>query len=89
MQPCPDVLFSESLQVEASPLPSREPVPGLHWAMWGIVAVLVTAVIIDLILVKLHKPTMSDVPRKGPKWFKFIVGGALTALIWHLLIQGQ
>jgi hypothetical protein len=87
--PCPDVLFSESLQVEATPQPVASRDSGLLWPSLALAAGIVIFLLLDLWLVKRHQHTMSDIPRKGPKWTKFLVGGALTALLWHLLVQGS
>jgi len=86
--PCPDELL---------PLPSHELAqqavvttpPEIRWIVVSIVALAVTALLLDLWLKKKHKLTISNMTRKGPKWFQVLVAGGLTGLIWHLFFQGN
>ena len=87
MQPCPDeLLLSRALpylnEVTVAP-------PEMQWTYIALSVGVLVFILLDVWLVKKHKLSMTNLHRKGPKWFKWFSAGALTALLWHLFFQGK
>jgi hypothetical protein len=85
--PCPDVLFSSSLQVDATPQPIAEP-SREGMAFWLLMlTVAIALVITEGFALKHKRPTDTQNLQRGPRWLRWSVGAALVFVIWHLFVQ--
>jgi len=56
--------------------------PGM--VMW--IGLLLAALAYELWAIHARRQTLSNVVRRGPRWFQWLVGGGFAFLLWHLFV---